>query len=240
MHQHDVARGALLDEGHDAFGVRVRTEGQVPHLASNIEFGALVNVEGLAARSGEELVANGAGHAVAREDDHVELRCGPVLEHLKGRAAMQHPGGRKQHARAGAVHHGTLPLLQAAEPKGVPLGVAVLHLLAGPADQQLVVQVCLGCHARREVYGDVEVHALPVLVEKDAQLLGAAQGEHGDEDLATLVDSLMDLSQEVALPGPLGVPDGGGIRCLRDEEVGTEAVDVCGPKVPVWGHVVVP
>ena len=37
-----------------------------------------------------------------------------------------------------------------------------------------------------EVYRTLEVHPLPVGLEEDAELLGAAQGEHWDEDLATL------------------------------------------------------
>ena len=47
------------------------------------------------------------------------------------------------------------------------------------------------------------------------------------------------LLQEVPLPAPLGVPDGGGVGGLRDEQVGPALVDPGRAQVAVGGHVVV-
>ena len=47
------------------------------------------------------------------------------------------------------------------------------------------------------------------------------------------------LLQEVALPAALGVPDGGGVGGLGDEEVGPALVDPGRAQVAVGRHVVV-
>ena len=48
-----------------------------------------------------------------------------------------------------------------------------------------------------------------------------------------------NLFQKVALPATLGVPDGGGVGGLRDEQVRPALVDPCRAQVTVGGHVVV-
>ena len=50
-------------------------------------------------------------------------------------------------------------------------------------------------HAGREVDGCAEVHALPVAVEQEAELLRAAQCEHRDEHLPAAAHALVHLSK---------------------------------------------
>ena len=42
---------------------------------------------------------------------------------------------------------------------------------------------------------DLEVHPLPIGLEKYAQLLGSAQCEHRNEDLPAPIDTIMDLKE---------------------------------------------
>ena len=115
---------------------------------------------------------------------------------------MEHAGGREHHHGARVVDVGPVEGLDVSEVEHVPLDKRLPDLLVCPGDEHLVVVVRLLRHAGTavqcteymctepvispEVYRTLEVHPLPVGLEEDAELLGAAQGEHWDEDLAAL------------------------------------------------------
>ena len=57
--------------------------------------------------------------------------------------------------------------------------------------------------------------------------------------LATSLDTLVHISQEVPLAHALRVANGGSVGSLSDEQVGLAAVHPRGAEVPIWRHVVV-
>ena len=56
------------------------------------------------------------------------------------------------------------------------------------------------CQTHGEVYRHLQVHAVPVGVKEDAQLLHSAQGKHRDEHFASTFHTIMHLLQEITLP----------------------------------------
>ena len=65
----------------------------------------------------------------------------------------------------------------------------------------------------------------PECLDKDAELLGPAQGKDGDEHLASFLDAVMDLLEEVTLSAPEA----------RDWNllIWTNVIDLCHEKVNV-------
>eukprot|EP00976_Prorocentrum_cordatum_P025042 509133-Prorocentrum_minimum.AAC.1 len=61
---------------------------EAAHLAADVDGASRVDCEGPAV-AGDELVADGVGDAVARQDDHVALHVAPCLEHLQRHARVQ-------------------------------------------------------------------------------------------------------------------------------------------------------
>lgn len=57
--------------------------------------------------------------------------------------------------------------------------IYLLDLLIRPMNEEFVIVVRLLGHASREVNGNVaQIHALPVSVEENAQLLRTSEGKH--------------------------------------------------------------
>ena len=93
-----------------------------------------------------------------------------------------------QHARRGEDDHGpgivgVTPVkgLDVLEFEHVALDESVFDLLIGPRDEHLIEIVGLFCQAQREVNGRREIHALPIGLQQDAEFLGTAESEDGDQ-----------------------------------------------------------
>ena len=79
------------------------------------------------------------------------------------------------------------------EVKHVPFDECLADLLVGPCDEHFVVVVGAFGEAGAEVDWDFDVHAFPVGLEKDAEFLGAAEGEDRNQNLEKYVILLMEM-----------------------------------------------
>ena len=95
-------------------------------------------------------------------------------------------------------------------------------------------------HALGEIDRDFEVVPGPESLEEDAELLGPAQGEDGDQDLAAVVHAGLYLEQELPLPRALAVSETGGVGALGDQQVRLHSLDEGRAQVAVGARVEVP
>lgn len=95
----------------------------------------------------------------------------------------------------------------------------LLDLLTRPRDKELIVVVGLFGETEREVDGILELHALPIGLEQNAELLGAAECEDGYEHFAALVQTRVNLFDEVSLAATFRVAYCGCVRRLGDQYV---------------------
>ena len=153
---------------------------------------------------------------------------------------VKHPGRGKHNHGPGVVDVAPVERLDVLKVEHVSIDKSLSNLLVGPRDEHLVKVCRLLREASTEVDGTLEVHPVPVSLEEDTELLGPAEGKHGDQHLAALVDGVVHLLEKVPLPAPLAVPHRGGVGGLGDEEVGPALVYPGGPEVAVRRHVVVP
>lgn len=60
-------------------------------------------------------------------------------------------------------------------------------------------------HTRREIYRHIQVHAFPICVNQNTQLLRSTECEDWDEDFTALFNSLVHSFQEISLSDTLWV-----------------------------------
>ncbi len=193
----------------------------------------------------ENLVSDRAGHAVSWHDDHVLLPRAPLLEDLQRQPAVQHARGGEDDHGAGVLQVRAVERADVLELEHVSLHEGAADLLVRPRDEHLVVVVGLLGQAGAEVDGHFQVHALPVSLQENAQLLKStkcliirvqyynyhlthlcpAESEYWNENFAALLHTVVDLLEEVSLPTSLRVPDCRGVGGLGNEQVRTTLVD---------------
>lgn len=145
------------------------------------------------AHSGDEFVAERASHTVPWDDETVLGVGAPLLEDLHGEATVEHAGGGEKDHGLFALDEVAVEGLDVLEVEDVLGEEGVLDLLGLPVDEELVEVVGLLDEACGEVEAVLVVAADPVGLEEDGELLRPAEGEDGDEDLAAVVESLLDL-----------------------------------------------
>ena len=184
---------------------------------------ASVDVNTLLARLHSAAVS--AGHAVAWNNDGILGVGSPLLESLKREATVQHAGrGEEDHGFVG-LDRLRLKLLDVLKVEHIVLDKGLADFLIRPIDKQLVVEVGLFGKPTREVDRVAKVGPRPISLQKNAELLGSAQREHGNEDFPTLIERFVDLLKELALSRPLTIANGRRIGGLGNNQVGLELVN---------------
>ena len=152
---------------------------------------------------------------------------------------MEHTWSRKEDHRLVRLQRALVEGTDMCEVKHILLDERLLDLFVGPVDEQLVVKVCFFGQATRKIDWIREAGPIPVGFKQNTEFLGSAECKDWDQDLAALVESLVDLTEEFALPAALRVSDCGGVGRLSEDDVGAELVDPGRTQMSICTHVVV-
>ena len=88
-----------------------------------------------------------------------------------------------------------------------------------------------------EINRHIELHSIPILLQKDAQFLRAPERKNGNQHFATIFDRSVDFLQEVSFARSLRVSNSRGVSGLGNEDGGLAAIRPGGAQVPIGRHV---
>jgi len=185
------------------------TETHVVHLHFHMH-NFVINRDFLFSR--QNPIADGAWHAVAWDYHSVFLVAGPLLEGLKGKASVEHAGGREEHHGGVSFQTRLVVLADMGEIKHVFFDEGLLNFFVGPVDEKLVVEVCFLGQASREVNRILQPCPIPIRLQKDAQFLGTPERKNWDQHFSAFFQSGVHLFEELTFSRPLTVSNRGGIR----------------------------
>ena len=135
---------------------------------------------------------------------------------------MKHSWRCKEHHRLVSFDRFGLKLLHMREIEHILLDKGLFYFLICPVDKELVIEICLLGQTSREKDWVLQIGAVPVGLQKYAELLGSSQGKNRYQNLTTAIQSFVDLLEKLSFSRSLGVSDGRGISCLSNHDVRLE------------------